>query len=626
MKQYIIPSNKTKSIPWRFNQITGTSLVSHDASSCASASEPLMVLVRDAWRQGAGLDGWMVTMCSLGFCMVLPWGVKSPRGRAWWLFPQIAGSYRGSNFSKGGIVLANWPTSGCCSECCAGCCQGCCCGCCPGCSGSCFPLGGVRVLSRVLCRGAVQGAPDHVCHWVVSGCCAGCCPGCCSGCSGSCLPLGGVRVLCRVLSRVLFRVLRIMFAIGRCQGAVQGAVRVLRIMFAIGRCQGAVQGAVQGGVQGCCWGCSGSCLSLAVSGSCPGCCPGCSGRCQGAVHVAVQGAPDHACHWAVSQCCWGCCPGVLLRGAVQGAPDHVCHGAGQGAVQRCCPGCSGSRLLLGGVRVLSKVLSRVLRIMFAIGRCQGAAPDHVCHWVVSTCCPACCPRCSGSCLPLGGVRVLCRVLSRVLFRVLRIMFAIGRCQGAVQGGVQHAIGVSGCCPGCSGSCLPLGGVRVLSMQGAVQGAVQGAPDHVCHWAVSGCCPACCQGAPDHVCHWAVSGWGAVQGVQGAPDHVSGCCPGCCARDKGSKAEPEFNVLLSIWGLCWCNFFWILVFCPWFPSASRCLARWCLLRDVAWDLLLNDARELEVAEDLYRLEGWCWSLLCLDWGNKRGGTHGNLCKL
>ena len=47
-----------------------------------------------------------------------------------------------------------------------------------------------------------------------------------------------------------------------------------------------------------------------------------------------------------------------------------------------------------------------------------------------------------------------------------------------------------------------------------------------------------QGAPDHVCDWA----------------VSGCCPGCCARDKGSKAEPEFNVLISIWGLCWCNFF------------------------------------------------------------------------
>ena len=114
------------------------------------------------------------------------------------IFPQIAGSYRGSNFSKGGIVLANWPTSGCCSECCAGCCPGCCCGCCPGCSGSCLPLGGVTVLSRVLCRGAVQGAvrsaPDHVCHWAVSGCC----PGCCSGCSGSCLPLGGVRVLSRV--------------------------------------------------------------------------------------------------------------------------------------------------------------------------------------------------------------------------------------------------------------------------------------------------------------------------------------------------------------------------------------------------------------------------------------------
>ena len=79
----------------------------------------------------------------------------------------------------------------------------------------------------------------------------------------------------------------------------------------------------------------------------------------------------------------------------------------------------------------------------------------------------------------------------VLSRVLRITFAIGRCQGAVEGAVEGA---------------------------AVQGAVQGAPDHVCDWA------------------------------------VSGCCPGCCARDKGSKAEPEFNVLISIWGLCWCNFF------------------------------------------------------------------------
>ena len=62
--------------------------------------------------------------------------------------------------------------------------------------------------------GTVQGAPDHICHWALSGCC----PGYCAG--------------------VLSSILRIMFAIGWCQGAVQG----LRIMFAIGRCQGAVQG------------------------------------------------------------------------------------------------------------------------------------------------------------------------------------------------------------------------------------------------------------------------------------------------------------------------------------------------------------------------------------------------
>ena len=44
-----------------------------------------------------------------------------------------------------------------------------------GCSGSCLPLGGVRVLSRVLSAALL-------------------------GCSGSCLPLGGVRVLPKVLS------------------------------------------------------------------------------------------------------------------------------------------------------------------------------------------------------------------------------------------------------------------------------------------------------------------------------------------------------------------------------------------------------------------------------------------
>ena len=193
---------------------------------------------------------------------------------------QIAGSYRGSNFSKGGIVFANWPTSGCCSECCAGCCQGC--------SGSCLPLGGVRVLSRVLCRGAfqnpqimfaigwcegavqgaVQGAPDHVCHWAVSGWCAGCCPGCCAAVQGAPDHVchWAVMVLSRVLHimfptggvRVLSRVLRIMFAIGQSQGAV----RVLRIMFPIGQCQGGVL-----------------------------------------CRRAVQGAPDHVCHWAVSGCC-----------------------------------------------------------------------------------------------------------------------------------------------------------------------------------------------------------------------------------------------------------------------------------------------------------------------------------
>ena len=60
--------------------------------------------------------------------------------------------------------------------------------------------------------------------------------------------------------------------------------------------------------------------------------------------------------------------------------------------------------------------------------------------------------------------------------------------GAVQGAPDHVCywAVSGCC---SGSCLRLGGVRTVrgALQGALQSALQGAPDHVCHWVVSGCC-------------------------------------------------------------------------------------------------------------------------------------------
>ena len=167
-----------------------------------------------------------------------------------------------------------------------------------------------------------------------------------------------------------------------------------------------------------------------------------------------------------------------MQGVVEGAPDHVCP--------------------LGGVRVLSRVLSRVLRGSCLLlggvcpGCCQGG-PDYVCQWAVLGCCAIgrcqgavqgapgivfaigqCLSRvlsgCSGSCLPLHSVRVLSRVL----------------CRGAVQGAPDHVChwAVSGCYPGCSGSCLPLGGVRLLS-RGAVDGCCPGCS--VCYWAVSGCC-------------------------------------------------------------------------------------------------------------------------------------------
>ena len=184
----------------------------------------------------------------------------------------------------------------------------------------------------------------------------------------------------------------------------------------------------------------------------------------------------------------GRCQGAV-QGAVQADP-----GCSRSCLPWCCPGCSGSPLLLGGVRllrVLCRVLSRVLRIMFAIGWCQN------CPGCSPGCSPKCSPGCSGSCLPLGGVRVLSRVLCR--FRVLRIMFAMVLSSGGVQGATDHVCywAVSGCCwgccagccPGCSGSCLRLGGVRTVqgALQGAFQSALQGAPDHVCHWVVSGCC-------------------------------------------------------------------------------------------------------------------------------------------
>ena len=69
----------------------------------------------------------------------------------------------------------------------------------------------------------------------------------------------------------------------------------------------------------------------------------------------------------------------------------------------------------------------------------------------------------------------------MLSRVLRIMFAIGRCKGAVQGAPDHVC-QWGCCPGVQGAPDHVCHWGVLS-----RGAVQGAPDHVCDWAVSGCC-------------------------------------------------------------------------------------------------------------------------------------------
>ena len=143
----------------------------------AECSRDVLEVFGEIKKSKAQLFGWFFLLekpeGTIGFLMVFCWKKPYKLIALLGLVPQIAGSYRGSNFSKGGIVLANWPTSGCCSECCAGCCPGCCCGCCPGCSGSCLPWSCPAVLSRVLritfaigwCQGAVQR--------------------CCPGCSGS---------------------------------------------------------------------------------------------------------------------------------------------------------------------------------------------------------------------------------------------------------------------------------------------------------------------------------------------------------------------------------------------------------------------------------------------------------
>ena len=205
---------------------------------------------------------------------------------------------------------------------------------------------------------------DHVCHWAVSiqGAVQGA-PESYLPLSGVRVPLGGVRVvrnyLCDWAVSGCCTVPRIMFAIGRCLCRVLS--RVLRIIFAIGRCKGAVQGAPA------------SSLPL------------------GGVRV------------------------------LHSTPDHVFFSLG-GVCAGCCPGCSGSCLPLGGVRMLSRVFQ-----------------NNVCDWVVSELSrvlskvrsrmlrimSGCCPVSSGLCLSLGGVRVSSRVL--------RIMFAIGRCQDALQG-------------------------------------------------------------------------------------------------------------------------------------------------------------------------------------------------
>ena len=54
----------------------------------------------------------------------------------------------------------------------------------------------------------------------------------------------------------------------------------------------------------------------------------------------------------------------------------------------------------------------------------------------------------------------------------------------------------------------------------------------------------------------------------------------CARDKGSKAEPEFNVVISIWGLCWCILF--LYYAKTYNNGgSSALASPALLASLAW---------------------------------------------
>ena len=208
-------------------------------------------------------------------------------------------------------------------------------------------------------QGTVQDTPDHVCHWAVSVQGAfgvlriifaiGWCQGAVQGAPESSLPLGGVRVLSAP---------RIMCSIGRYLCRVLS--RVLWIMFAIGRCQGAIQGVPE------------SFLPL------------------GGVRVLLS-TSDYIFHWAVS-----------VQGIVQGTPDYGImfaigqeQGAVQGALNHVC-----DWVVSELSRVLSKLLSRV-------------------PWIMSGCCPGC----SGLCLLLGGVRILSRVL--------RIMFAIGRCQGVV---------------------------------------------------------------------------------------------------------------------------------------------------------------------------------------------------
>ena len=259
------------------------------------------------------------------------------------LFPQIAGSYRGSILLKGEVF-----GGGLCGEvwqrCCAGCCAGCC-GCCE-CGGKVWQRCCAVVLRMVVCRLVCRlvfrlrwrGLAKVLCRVLrrpavrlLSLAEVLCCPGCCTGC-GWLLFAAAAKSGKRAVQRAAgWR------GLAKAMQQAAGCARELFTEIFKGAAGGTKSGMVV---------------------CCAGCCPEKSGK--GAVQGAVQAAGQSVVARGTVQGCW-----------VQGAGQC----SGELWERGCCVGCCPGVRWRGLAKVLCTLLSRVRWEALSAGYCAGCCPQ-----------------------------------------------------------------------------------------------------------------------------------------------------------------------------------------------------------------------------------------------------------